>query len=221
VSDARREEILRASKAPAFDSLAGYEWIGFNVSALVRMLGLQKFIKGFFQGNAHLEGYNIPVLQNGLDAPWLAQPSEESPRRFGFYTVTAVDGAAPSRIYPQAVLLDYGASQRNPVRRIERAIRDYLAQPDPADPDVLLGKAYFALGRLRIPSNFLFSRDCGRYRGNLELRFNLDRRGQKSRQRPGIGSQSQPVGGRGLDQPGEQRQVAGNHRLVPLFDGVG
>jgi len=41
VSDARREEILRASKAPAFDSLAGYEWIGFNVSALVRMLGLR------------------------------------------------------------------------------------------------------------------------------------------------------------------------------------
>ena len=154
VSNARREEILRASKTPAFESLVGYEWMGFNVSALVRMLGLQKFIKGFFQGIAHVEGYNIPVLQNGLDAPWLAQPTQESPKRFGFYTVTAVDGAAPSRIYPEAVLLDYGASQRNPMGRVERALRDYLAQPDPTDPDVLLGKAYFAVGGLRIPSNF-------------------------------------------------------------------
>jgi hypothetical protein len=154
VSDARREEILRASRTPAFESLVGYEWMGFNVSAVIRMLGLQKFIKGFFQGKVHVEGYNIPVLQNGLDAPWLAQPSQETPKRFGFYTVTAVHGAAPSQNYPDAVLLDYGASQRNPVGRVERALRDYLAQPDPTDPDVLLGKAYFAVGRLRIPSNF-------------------------------------------------------------------
>jgi hypothetical protein len=154
VSDARREEILCASKAPAFESLVGYEWMGFNVSAVVRMLGLQKFIKGFFQGKAHVEGYNIRVLQNGLDAPWLVQPTQETPKRFGFYTLTAVDGAAPSRIYPDAVLLDYGASQRNPAGRIERALRDYLGQPDPNDPDVLLGKAYFALGRRRVPSNF-------------------------------------------------------------------
>jgi len=33
-------------------------------------------------------------------------------------------------------------------------LRDYVVQPDPADPDLLLGKAYLALGPFRVPSNF-------------------------------------------------------------------
>ena len=147
---AQHEALLRAASAPG--SLAGYEWLGFNISPLVRLMGLQKFLKGFFQGPDHLEGYNIPVVQNGPQSPWLAKPSPDSPRRFGFYWVLPVDAAG--RRYPQALLLDYGASPRNPPGRIENTIRDYLAQPDPADPDVLLGKAYFAIGRWRLPSNF-------------------------------------------------------------------
>ena len=153
-SDARREAILRASMAPALESLVGFEWRGYNASTFIRLLGLQKFIKGFFQDHDHVEGYNTPVLQNGIDAPWLAQPSPETPRRFGFYTVTPVDAASKENLYPRALLLDYGASRRNPAGRIERALRDYLVQPDPANPDVLLGKAYFAMGTLRIPSNY-------------------------------------------------------------------
>ena len=153
-SNARLAPIFQASKAPAIEAIIGFEWRGFNVSPIVRMLGLQKFIKGFFQDHDHVEGYNTPVLQNGIDAPWLAQPSPETPRRFGFYTVTPVDAASKENLYPRALLLDYGASRRNPAGRIERALRDYLVQPDPANPDVLLGKAYFAVGTLRIPSNY-------------------------------------------------------------------
>ena len=148
------EAVLRAGRAPDLHSLVGSEWCGYNTPFPTRLLGIQKFIKGFFQGPQGVEGYNTPALQNGMDGPWLAQPNPDNPRRFGFYTVTAVDRAAVDNLYPEAVLLDYGASLRNQAGGVERALRDYLVQPDRANPDILLGKAYFAVGRWRLPSSF-------------------------------------------------------------------
>ncbi|MBI5211345.1 MAG: hypothetical protein HY927_15330 [Elusimicrobia bacterium] len=148
------EALLRSSAAPAPDSLAGHEWRGYNTPFFTRLLGIQKFIKGFFMDGGSLEGYNIPVSQNGLASPWLHRPGAGAPKRFGFYLVRRVEPGAPDGRYPRALLLDYGASPRNMVLRPERVLRDYLAQPDPANPDLLLGKAYLALGGPRIPSNF-------------------------------------------------------------------
>lgn len=153
-SHAQLEEILRASKAPTFESLLGFEWRGCNTSWRLKAMGLQKFIKGFFQEGEHVEGYNIPVQQNGLDAPWLDRPTPESPKRYAFYRVTPVDRNSRDNFYPEALLLDYGANARNPAYGIERLIRDYLVQPDSANPDLLLGKAYLAVGTMRLPSNF-------------------------------------------------------------------
>ncbi|HEU0294566.1 MAG TPA: hypothetical protein VFR47_17635 [Anaerolineales bacterium] len=145
---------MRASKGPALESLVGFEWRGCNTSWRIKLLGLQKFIKGFFRERERAEGYNIPVRQNGLDAPWLDQPTPESPKRFAFYLVTHVDRESVDNLYPEALLLDYGASLRNPAYGIERLLRDYVVQPDLANPDLLLGKAYLAIGTLRLPSNF-------------------------------------------------------------------
>jgi hypothetical protein len=153
-SDAQLENILRASKAPTLGSLVGFEWRGCNISWRLKALGLQKFIKGFFRDGERVEGYNIPVQQNGLDAPWLGQPTPESPKRYAFYAVIPVDQESMDNFYPDAILLDYGASQRNPAYGIERLIRDYLVQPDSMNPDLLLGKAYLAVAKLRLPSNF-------------------------------------------------------------------
>lgn len=153
-SNAQLEAILHTCKAPTMESFVGFEWRGFNTSLRLKMLGLQKFIKGFFQEGAQVEGYNIPVQQNGLEAPWLDQPTPESPKRFAFYWVTQVDKESIDNLYPEALLLDYGASHRNPNYGIERLIRDYLVQPNPDNPDLLLGKAYLALSSLRLPSNF-------------------------------------------------------------------
>jgi hypothetical protein len=33
-------------------------------------------------------------------------------------------------------------------------LRDYVVQPDPRNPDVLLGKAFLAIGPMRFYSNF-------------------------------------------------------------------
>lgn len=153
-SNSQLETILRAAKGPALESLVGFEWRGCNTSWRLKAMGLQKFIKGFFQEGERVEGYNIPVQQNGLDAPWLDQPTTESPKRFAFYLVTQVDRESADNLYPQAILLDYGASRRNPAYAIERLIRDYLVQLDPTNPDLLLGKAYLTIGTLRLPSNF-------------------------------------------------------------------
>ena len=153
-SNAQLEAILRMSKGPALESLVGSEWRGCNLSWRIKLLGLQKFIKGFFQEAGQVEGYNIPVQQNGLDAPWIDQPTPDSPKRFAFYLVTQVEQESVDNFYPQAILLDYGASYRNPAYGLERLLRDYVVQPDPENPDLLLGKAYFAMGPLRLPSNF-------------------------------------------------------------------
>jgi hypothetical protein len=150
------EGLLRSGQPPETQRLVGIEFRGANIGRLPRRLGLQKFIKGFFDGPDCVEGYNVTVSQNGLNAPWSPMPSHAQPRRFGFYLVTPVrehQGGRDTR-YPNAVLLNYGASPRNPRLRVERALRDYLVIPDPERADVLLGKAYIAAGPLRLPVGF-------------------------------------------------------------------
>ncbi|MCA1554328.1 MAG: hypothetical protein LC737_08120 [Chloroflexi bacterium] len=153
-SNGQLEQIFRAGKAPRMDALLNFEWRGYNMTPVARLLGIQKFIKGFFASSACVEGYNIAVQQNGLSEDWIAQPSAEQPKRYAFFVVQAVDPRAVDNRYRDALLLDYGASTRNPRFGIERRLRDYLVQPDPANADLLLGKAYFAFGSLRVFSNF-------------------------------------------------------------------
>jgi hypothetical protein len=154
LSNAELEKILAASDGPDPKDLAGWEFSGFNVASFTKWLGIQKFIKGFFQGPAYVEGYNIPVRQNGFDAPWEHLPSAESPKRFGYYLARRVGQRDRDNKYPRAVLLNYGASPRNIFVRPERVLRDYLVVPDPNDRDLLLGKAYLAIGAARVFSNF-------------------------------------------------------------------
>ena len=140
-------ELLSSGRAPDPAALAGWEWRGWNQPAALALLGIRKFIKGFFSGSAGLEGYNRPVVQDGFDAEWRAKGEP-----FGFYRVAAA--RAPDDRHPNSLLLDYGASRRNAVWKPERLLRDYLVQPDPAEPDVLLGRATLALGPARPATNF-------------------------------------------------------------------
>ena len=110
LSNARLEEIFAAARGPKAASLAGSEWIGWNTTPLAPLLGIRKFIKGFFDSGAGLEGYNIPARQNRLGEPWLHRPDAVEPKRFGFYRVDAAAGEP----HPGTLLLDYGASPRNP-----------------------------------------------------------------------------------------------------------
>lgn len=158
-------ELLRGN-APALEALAGWEFRGMNTPSFARLLGIQKFIKGFCHpdaaetgSGAAALGYNVPVVQNSLYEPWIALPEDSRPKRFGFYQVAKPDPTARDNAYLHALLLDYSkAPAHRPMERVHpmRGLRDYLVE---VRPDLLLGKAYYALGPARVGvSYFLLER---------------------------------------------------------------
>lgn len=159
LSDAELDRICRASKAPTLENMTGYEWRGYNTPRWTRTAGIQQFIKGFFTVNGAVEGYNLKVKQNGLKGPWIQLPTPEAPSAFGFFTVRKVQPEWRDNHYPDSLLLNYGESHRNRLYRFwddlpMKVLRDYIVQPDPANPDLMIGKAFIALGPARFYSNF-------------------------------------------------------------------
>ena len=159
MSNAQREVVMATGTAPRFEDLVGWEFAGANTPPIFRLIGIRKFSKGFYEGpprsargpEPFVQGYNVPVKNNGDDEPCLLQPSREAPKRFGFYRVhRVVEGSRDDR-YPNALLLDYGLGGNG---LFGPPLRDYLVQVYPDDPDLLLGKAYLNLLGLRIPTNY-------------------------------------------------------------------
>jgi hypothetical protein len=152
--------ILRESPAPSFDDLLGWEFNGLNVGPFAGALGLnRKFRKGFYQGPARaprgpepfIQGYNIPIVQDGAERPHRAKPSDEAPGRFAFYRAYGAAQSPRFNRYPQALLLDYslgGDAWPPPV------LRDYLVQVHPGSSELLLGYACLALGPITLPGGF-------------------------------------------------------------------
>jgi hypothetical protein len=142
---------------PEFDRLEGWEFRGFNPPLFARLLGFQKFKKGFFRQDLRGErvpaGYNIPIVQNGPEAPWICKPSDEHPNRFGFYRVGPASEAGHRAPKMESLFLDYG-SGGNAAYDPTRFIRDFLVQVSPDNPDVCLGKAYIAVGPVWVSTNF-------------------------------------------------------------------
>jgi len=98
-----------------------------------------------------LYGYNCPAVQNAHLDPWRALPTDQAPKRFGFYSVEPVDLESRNNRYVNAVFLDYGRGD-NPWFDPSARLRDYLVQVDAHDPDLFLGKAYIAVAGARAPS---------------------------------------------------------------------
>jgi hypothetical protein len=59
----------RAGTAPDLDALVGYEFRGFNVGRNPALLGVQKFIKGFFRGRAPSRVTTCASSKTGLQGP--------------------------------------------------------------------------------------------------------------------------------------------------------
>jgi hypothetical protein len=93
------------------------------------------------------------VVQNPAHDPWLHKPNAAHPKRFGFYGLDYVDPRARDNEYLHAALLDYGRGD-NPMFDPSRGLRDYIVQIDADDPDHLLGKAFYAIGKRRVFTNF-------------------------------------------------------------------
>jgi hypothetical protein len=135
------EHILHYGERPDFASLDGYVFKGANLTAPGNLL-FPRFSKGFFLEKGRRMGYNVPVERGALDAAWYTKP-RENPRPFGFYEVLPVEVGDRDALYPGSVVLDYGKGGNwGP----EGLLRDFLVQVEPNNPDLLLGKAYLALG---------------------------------------------------------------------------
>ena len=154
-SNAELEEYMKRGIAPDVRKLVGWRFKGYNTLDVTTILGFRKFKKGFFSKEppphegAPIWGYNVDVKQNGLVDPWI----EKGKPPYGFYRVYRVDPASRDNLYPNALLLDYGQGG-NPPYDPSRFLRDYLVQVDPDNPDLLLGKAYVALGPVRVFVSF-------------------------------------------------------------------
>lgn len=159
----RREldSIFEESAPPRLDEVVGWDFKGWNCSVLPKIGGFQKFRKGFYRTaetpDGEAEGFNDVVIQNGIDGEWLGLPSDDDPKRMGFYRVAPARGAERSGGREGALLLDYGAHPRNPRLDPSRLLRDVLVHVE-SEPDLFLGKAHLALGRWVFASYFLLER---------------------------------------------------------------
>ncbi len=167
--NATRAAIMRAGTAPSFDELRGWEFAGINTAWVAGLGGVRKFKKGFYEGPARgsgpepfIQGYNVPVRQNGVGNPHVAKPSDERPKRFGFYRVHRVQAGARDARYPNALLLDYSLGG-NFALDPSNLLRDYLVQVHPDDPELLLGHAFAAVLGMRIPISYFVLRRMNRH----------------------------------------------------------
>ena len=152
------ERVLLRGETPDLDALVGWEYRGLNAAFWAPYSPIQKFVKGFYRAQrgpdaGRVYGYNLPVVQNGPEGPWLAKPSEEAPKRFGFFLVTDVDPTSRDAAYLHALLLDYGRG-RNALFEPAKGLRDYLVRVHPGSDELILGKATYAVGPLRVATNY-------------------------------------------------------------------
>jgi len=138
---------MRRGRAPDRAKLAGQELRGVNTAGGLRLAGADRFVKGF-TGDG---GYNRRVRRGPRTGRWLPADGPE-PKPFAFFSVDAVDPEATDNRYLDALLLDYGPHARSALDPAGR-LRDYLVALD-ADHTLLLGHAFVALGRRRIPATF-------------------------------------------------------------------
>ena len=147
---------MRCGRSPDLARLSGWEFRGFNTPEVLQLAGIRKFKKGFFRNDPSrphkdgIQGYNVNVVQGTLGDPWVDALKNGKPVRMGWYETRAVDLAEPDGKYPNAALINYAASRRNPAIDPTRLLRDYLVQVYPDNADLYLGKAFLAFGPLRL-----------------------------------------------------------------------
>lgn len=149
------EAVWVRGERPEVEAIAGWEFRGLNCgTALHAALPFQKFIKGFYRApGGGFRGYNVPVVQDGPRAAWVARPRDDEPKRFGFFAVGPVDPESRDNAHLRALLLDYGRAP-NPLLDPSKGLRDYVVRVARGSDDLLLGKALYALGPARVPVGF-------------------------------------------------------------------
>jgi len=145
--DRQLEELMRSGTAPTFESLAGWEFDGYNTGKIA--FAIRKFRKGYYSDPdlpaGEIGGYNVNISQSGgMRSEWEAVIKGGKPQRHSYFRVYPVREHEQDNLYPNGLLLNYH-SPRTPWWNPASRLRDYLVQIYPDNPDLLLGKAYAAL----------------------------------------------------------------------------
>jgi hypothetical protein len=154
------EQVMRCGGQPELSRLSGWEFRGFNTPEILQLAGIRKFKKGFFRADPTrphedgVQGYNVNVVQGTLGDPWVDVERDGKPVRIGWYEARKVDLADQDNKYPNAVLINYALSDKNPAIDPSRLLRDYVVQVYPDNPDLYLGKAFLAVGPLRVFASY-------------------------------------------------------------------
>ena len=153
------QKLMLTGARPAISSLVGQDYRGYNRLYLLSLIGARTFLKGFARApDGHAEGWNVRVKQNGLAGPWIPAPKAG---RYGFFRVGQVDPESNDNVYLHAVLFDYAAGRGHRLSPL-RLLRDYVVSVGSGPDEVLLGRAYLAVWRWRVPvSFFLLERQNG------------------------------------------------------------
>ncbi len=117
-----------------------YRGISLGLPAWVDALTWKKFKKVFHRDRTTgvLRGWNVRMVQNGIDAPFVPLRRGGQPATFGHFRVVS---------QPARLLLDYGRAR----------LRDPLVALEPGRADLLLGWSYIDLGLAQLPTPSFFS----------------------------------------------------------------
>ncbi len=162
------EALLRQGSPPAVQSLRGHRYRGFNHPFASELIRTRKFFKGFFDAGDRTYGFNVRAQQNGLGGEWRPRQGKADP--FAFFSVGP---AEQNSKYPNGLLLDYGevsGAALDPAR----VLRDYLVRVDEASDELLLGKAYGALGKYLMPVGFFILEVEGSFGVGDDLRRRVE-----------------------------------------------
>ncbi|RME90560.1 MAG: hypothetical protein D6767_06645 [Candidatus Hydrogenedentota bacterium] len=152
------EKLMQTGIKPDLTQLNGYRFRGLNVGLGPKLIGIRKFIKCFYLKDYGygqlLTGHNFIVKQNKPEEVYITLRNKKGQEKVqGYYLVEDAEKNSIWNQYPNAALLHYGRGNNkwwDPAGKL----RDFLVQPYADNPDLLLGKAYFQLGPLKIKGGY-------------------------------------------------------------------
>jgi hypothetical protein len=150
-SRAELRSLAAAGRPFAPDDVAGhlYHGVSLGLPAWVVRLTWSKFGKAFHRDGDRVRGWNVRMVQDGLDQPWRPRRRAGHDVTFGHFAVVAS---------PREVLLDYGRGGNGRLDPIQ-ALRDPVVALD--GPRLLLGWSDLAVGPLRVPTPSYFVLERG------------------------------------------------------------
>ena len=130
---------------------SAYRGVSLGLPRWVERLTWKTFQKTFHRDpqSGRLRGWNVRLIQTGLDGPIVPRQRRGRPFTFGHYEVVD-DAKGPG------LLLDYRRGG-NPHFDLSALVVDPLVALHADDPTLLLGWSCVALGGLRLPSPSYFT----------------------------------------------------------------